>query len=251
MTYLGFHLTFILGPTVVLTAVALRSRARLGPRTPAALFAVAPLALLYTARWDQYLIANRVWWYGEDRVVGSWLGVPYEEYAFMMLQPVLTGALLLALLSLRSAPLVRPSTSWHGRRAGAAAGSALILTGLGAGAWALRNGGGWTYLGLILVWALPALGGLVVASWPGLRAFWRESLLTWAVATTYLGVADGIAIASGVWTISPEQSTGWLVFGLPFEEALFFAVTNGLVVAGAMLFWVPGLPPAGDGIRSE
>jgi uncharacterized membrane protein len=32
------------------------------------------------------------------------------------------------------------------------------------------------------------------------------------------------------------------VAGLPFEEGLFFAATNALVVTGVMLFWTPGLP---------
>jgi len=243
MTYLDFHAVFIVGPAILFTAWALRCRERLGSRTVPALFAVAPLAMIYTARWDQYLIANRVWWYGEDRVIGTWLGVPYEEYLFMVLQPVLTGALLLTLLSRRER-LEVPELTSKTLKTGVLAGGALIAVGLVGGVTALRGGSELTYLGLILVWALPALGALVAASWRGLRVFGRESLLAWGCSTLYLAIADRVAIGAGVWTISPEQSTGLLIAGLPVEEGLFFAVTNALVVAGAMLFFMPGLPPA-------
>ncbi|MCB0133166.1 MAG: lycopene cyclase domain-containing protein, partial [Caldilineaceae bacterium] len=40
---------------------------------------------------------------------------------------------------------------------------------------------------------------------------------------------------SGTWTIDPAQSTGWLVGTLPIEEAIFFLVTNTLVVFGITL----------------
>ncbi len=241
MTYLGFHLIFIVGPVCVLAALALLRRERLGRRTPAALFGVAPLALLYTARWDQELIARRVWWYGEDRVLGSWLGVPWEEYAFMLLQPVLTGALLLVLVGLGECVPAASSRPVPPTERGAV-GAPIVLIGLAGGSAALQAGGRWTYAGLILLWALPVLGVLAAASWGGLRRFGRESASTWALATAYLCAADRVAIDAGVWTISPTLSTGWTVIGLPVEEALFFAVTNGLVVAGAMLFLTPGLP---------
>ena len=241
MTYLHFHLVFIAGPTLLLCGWVLRRREHLGGRTIVALFAVSPLALLYTARWDQYLIANRVWWYGEDRVTGAWLGVPYEEYAFMVLQPVLTGALLLTLLSRRSR-LRRPEWTGPTIQGALVIGGGLIGVGLAGGITALRAGPEWTYFGLILIWAFPALGALTAGAWSGLHAFGRESTLAWTIATLYLAIADRIAIGAGVWTISPEQSTGWLIGGLPVEEALFFAVTNALVVAGAMLFFTPGLP---------
>jgi lycopene cyclase domain-containing protein len=245
VTYLGFHLLFIVGPTIALTMTALRRRGRLGKRTPVALFGVAPLAVIYTARWDQYLIANRVWWYGEDRVIGSWLGVPYEEYAFMVLQPILTGALLLTLIS-RRGDLTFPRPGRAVWLRGALVGAVVIAIGLVAGIPALSSGGRWTYLGLILVWAFPACGALIAGAWPGLSLFGRESLSAWALATVYLCVADRIAIGAEVWTIGDATSTGWMIAGLPVEEALFFAVTNALVVAGAMLFFTPGLQPAGS-----
>ena len=242
MTYLTFLLVFVGLPATLLTAVIKHRRHHLGRRVWLALLGVSPIAVVYTARWDQYLIAQKVWWYGEDRVLGAWLGVPYEEYGFMMLQPVLTGALLLALLSRRSRlqrPLVVGLSSHLGGLPWAAL---LLLVGRGGGVSALRSGPEWTYLGLILVWAFPVIAALTVGAWPGLRLYAREAATAWAISTLYLGAADHFAIGRGIWTIGSEQSTGWMIAGLPFEEGLFFAATNALVVAGAVLFWSPGLP---------
>ncbi len=242
MTYLEFLLLFVVAPAAVLTSVVAYNQHHLGSRVWVALLGVSPIAVVYTARWDQYLIAQNVWWYGEDRVRGAWLGVPWEEYGFMTLQPLLTGALLLTLLSRRS---IMERSSVSGLSAyvrGFPWGGLLFVTGFGAGILALRSGPEWTYLGLILVWAFPVIGALTAAAWPGLRTFAREAWIAWAVSTLYLGVADYIAISQGIWTISSEQTIGWTVAGLPFEEGLFFAATNALVVTGVMLFWTPGLP---------
>ncbi|WP_375335542.1 lycopene cyclase domain-containing protein [Halorussus sp. MSC15.2] len=46
-------------------------------------------------------------------------------------------------------------------------------------------------------------------------------------------------MGTGLWTISPDYSTGIHVAGLPVEEAIFFVLTNLLVVQGLLLFdWV-------------
>ncbi len=51
----------------------------------------------------------------------------------------------------------------------------------------------------------------------------------------WLAAADRIALADGVWAISPASSTGVLLLGLPLEEALFFALTCLLVADGLLL----------------
>ena len=59
-------------------------------------------------------------------------------------------------------------------------------------------------------------------------------------STLYLWFADRTAIKLGIWTIAPETSFGLSFFGLPIEEAVFFLMTNLLVVQG-----VPGLKAVG------
>ena len=46
-----------------------------------------------------------------------------------------------------------------------------------------------------------------------------------------------VSISLGLWTISPETTVGIAPFGLPIEEAVFFLVTNLLVVQGLVLYW--------------
>ncbi|KAJ3250281.1 hypothetical protein HK104_007477, partial [Borealophlyctis nickersoniae] len=53
------------------------------------------------------------------------------------------------------------------------------------------------------------------------------------VPTAYLWWVDHVALAAGVWRIDEGTSTGWMVTRfLPVEEAVFFLVTNCMVVFG-------------------
>ena len=49
--------------------------------------------------------------------------------------------------------------------------------------------------------------------------------------------ADSVAISNGIWFFPEGQSTGWKLYSiLPVEEALFFLMTNLMVVQGYILF---------------
>jgi lycopene cyclase domain-containing protein len=113
----------------------------------------------------------------------------------------------------------------------------LWLAAAAAGGLARREPRG-TYLGLILVWAAPVLAALW--AWAGAEVWMRRRayLLGIAAPTVYLWIADAVAIRLGIWSIDPRLSTGILILGLPVEEAIFFLVTNLLVVVGliAILF---------------
>lgn len=91
------------------------------------------------------------------------------------------------------------------------------------------------YMGLILAWASPILAGM---AWMSTDLFWsrrRVWALGIAVPTLYLWVADRIAIGLGIWDISNVYSFGVDPLGLPLEEAVFFFLTNVLVVQGYMM----------------
>jgi lycopene beta-cyclase len=89
VTYAAFLALFLLPPIALL--VLLRRPDR---RLLLALTATAVMAVVYTGPWDAAIIAEGVWSYPPGRVIGPTIGgVPIEEYAFFVLQTVMTGLL--------------------------------------------------------------------------------------------------------------------------------------------------------------
>ncbi len=97
--------------------------------------------------------------------------------------------------------------------------------------------GHWTYLVLILGWAAP----LILIQWliGGDVLVRRRRVLVPGVLipTLYLTFIDSFALHAGTWTISPEQSVNVFlpVIGVPIEEAVFFLVTNTLIIQALIL----------------
>lgn len=245
MTYLQFHVIFLAPPLLGLAAYVRRhppteltARAR-----RVAIPATATIAFLYTIPWDNYLVYANIWFYGPDRVIGTIGYVPVEEYLFFVLQPILAGLGVYVLYSISQ----RPGGRWmRPRRPIHAIGTALI-TGLfvaitALGVVALVRGGRLTYLGLILAWAGPVLALLWTWKHRLLQSYARLVAVAVALPSMYLWVADRIAIGAGVWTITPDTSTGWAPLGLPIEEAVFFLLTNLLCVFSVLIFLNPPLP---------
>ncbi|MFC6836910.1 lycopene cyclase domain-containing protein [Halomarina ordinaria] len=255
-TYAQFHFAFVLPAVAGLLAAATVTRSRTTRPTVwsidrpywSGVAIVTLLAVVYTTPWDNYLIARGVWGYGEGRTFVHLGFAPLGEYVFFVLQPILT-ALWLGQLTLRDgwpeADALGRTT--HGRRTldvgrlslryrGV---GALAATGLGiAGAVCLRSPET-LYLGAILAWGAPVLFIQWVVGLPQLLYQRRTAALGVAVPTLYLWVIDRVALATGIWHISPTYTTGVALVGLPLEEALFFLVTNLFVVQGLVLFrWV-------------
>ncbi len=234
MTYLQFHLVFLAPAILVLGGIAWRLRGRANGRDPGwALPLLAVVAFVYTTPWDNYLVYRAVWTYGADRVLGTVGYVPVEEYAFFLLQPVLTGLWYLVVRPWTPPP--RPASAaaprWGGAGFGALAVAGLVL---------VTAGGHGLYLGLILAWACPVLAGMWALA--GAKLARRRALLAWAVGppTLYLWVADRVAIGQGIWDITDATRTGLDLLGLPVEEAVFFLLTNLLVAQGLVLFLEEG-----------
>ncbi len=237
MTYLQFHFVFLL-PQIALLAWFFGRNPPRGAAKPALVWlgVMAAIALVYTTLWDNYLVYKGVWYYGEDRVLGTIGYVPVEEYLFFLLQPLFTGLLFYVLLA-RQGEHKTARQSGFARWTGA-----LVYLGLAAlGVWHLQYEAG-LYMGLILVWACPVLAGQWVYAgawiWSERRLWFISTLLP----TLYLWIADRIALGLGIWFIAEETTTGWHLFGLPIEEATFFLVTNLLVVQGLFLFMHVGDP---------
>lgn len=225
MTYLQFHLAFTIPPLLALALFQGRTREPWWP-----LAALVGIAFVYTTPWDNYLVAREVWTYPPDAVLATIGFVPVEEYAFFVIQTVITG-LWVRLLQARSPVAFQPTPDLGVRAIGASVFGLLSLLGVAC----VIAGGHWLYLGLIVAWAFPVLAGMW---WLGGHLIWaRRRLVALAVApvTVYLWVADRIAIGLGIWDITDATRTGWEIVGLPVEEALFFLVTNLLVAKGLVM----------------
>lgn len=102
----------------------------------------------------------------------------------------------------------------------------------------VRIGGSETYLGLILIWAVPFLWILWSLAYQFLlRLPLTSTLLPIALPTLYLWLVDTLALKRGTWVISTGTKTGFTLWpGLEIEEALFFLLTNCLIVFGLVAF---------------
>ena len=235
MTYGVFLLVFVIAPTLALAVVPPRPLAKpVTTRAKVSLPLVALIAFVYTTPWDNYLVYRGVWYYGPERVLAVFGYVPLEEYAFFLLQPFLTGLFLYRLLAREGTAArieaVRPASMlrWIGF-------SGFAITGI-AGAFCLAGPEKALYMGLILAWASPVLGGMWLYAGDFFWHLRRTFLLAVALPTLYLWAADRLAIGLGIWTIADQYSLGFDPLGLPVEEAVFFLVTNLLVVQGVLLF---------------
>ena len=241
MTYFNFLLIFLGIPLLGLVGLVWRDR-HLGIRLPAHLQTWNPvwvvvahigLALGYTTPWDNYLVANGIWYYQPHLISGVLIGwVPLEEYLFFVLQTIVSGAWGGFLLK-RFAP--HPAFVPNQRVRFGLSGVVGIIW-LASCLWLASGHQPATYTNLILSWALfPILIQCVF----GADILWHYRLpisLATLSTTLYLSVSDSFAIQAGTWEISPVYSFELFLLGrLPVEEFLFFLLTNLLVAVGVSL----------------
>lgn len=257
MTYFNFLFTFIGAPLLILAGLTWYDWLQ-GRRLPAGLSAFparwvllahVAAAVIWTTPWDNYLVATGVWYYDPQRVTGVTLGwVPIEEYTFFVVQTLLTGLWLLWLArgrvavgsreAGRAAPMDAPAVRMQrliSPRNLAAAGAleAFWLASILPALLGWRPG---NYLALEVGWLVPPI---ILQLLLGAERLWQERRLVAAgliPPVIYLAAADSVAIRAGTWTIAHDQTTGLLLGGiLPIEEALFFLLTNTLIVFGMIL----------------
>lgn len=102
----------------------------------------------------------------------------------------------------------------------------------------IREGKEGTYLGLILAWALPFIFLLWSLAYQFLAQLpFTGTILPVALPTVYLWVVDTLALKRGTWVIETGTKTGFTLWpNLEIEEALFFLLTNCLIVFGLVAF---------------
>jgi len=244
MTYFGFLLRFLLIPILIFLGVTYWDHKNKKPipgfQNGRAVWAGIGihvlLAVMYTTPWDNYLVASGVWYYNPSLVTGLVLGyVPIEEYTFFVLETLLAG-LWWYFLARRFPPAVAQNEIKPAKFLVYLSTCVLVLAWL-VFTWLFFFGAAkWTYLSIILFWALPPI---FIQLLFGADILWRyRSLVFWAIAVpgTYLSLMDIVALKETTWAISTTQTTGILFFGiLPLEEVVFFFITNALITFGLTL----------------
>lgn len=242
MTYFGFLLRFLVIPILVFVAITYwdhrRNKELNGFRNGRAVWIGIAihvlLAVIYTTPWDNYLVATGVWYYNPELVTGLLLGyVPIEEYTFFVLETILAGLWWWFLA--RRLPI--PAGTFRADKSLVYVSTCLLIS-----LWLLFTylfffgTTNWTYLAIILFWALPPI---IIQLLFGADILWHyRRLVFWGIAIpgTYLSLIDILALKETTWSISPDQTTGVLFFGiLPLEEVVFFFVTNILLTFGMTL----------------
>ena len=242
MTYFGFLFRFLVIPILVFLGITYwdnkrnkeMAEFRNGRAVWIAIVIHIGLAVIYTTPWDNYLVATRVWYYNPALVTGKLIGyVPIEEYTFFVLETILSGLWWWFLVRRIHPPrkrfepnkaLVYLSTS------------VLVFLWLIFSYLFFFGAPKWTYLSIILFWALPAILPQFLF---GTDILWHyRKLVFWGIFITaaYLSLMDIVALTQTTWSISKTQTTGVLFFGiLPLEEIVFFFITNILIVNGMTL----------------
>ncbi len=249
MTYFGFLLRFLVTPILVFVAITYWDNQKSrqipgfhdGRRVWTAIGIHILLAVVYTTPWDNYLVATGVWYYNPKLVTGLVIGyVPIEEYTFFILETILSGLWWWFLARhLPSSPI--PSSGLTKNKLLIYLSTSLLSLFWLVSTYLFFFGTTkWTYLSLILFWALPPI---FIQLLFGADILWHyRKLVFWAILVpgTYLSLLDIVALQETTWSISPSQTTGVLFFGiLPLEEVLFFFVTNALITFGMTLLLAP------------
>lgn len=242
LTYLDFLILFIFLPTfgvIILNLYELKRKNPIntvfkGINPVLVLFFSSFIALFYTTPWDNYLVANEVWFYELDQILGVIIGfVPLEEYIFFFTQPFFVGSILIWELRYYQPSSNLSRTSYMSRILSIIP---LFIIWIISLVIFLSNFSSGRYLALIILWAFPPIMLQLGYGADILWNNWKLILPTIVLPSLYLSIADAFAISDGVWTIAPETSLGVLFGGiLPFEEILFFFVTNILIVFGMTL----------------
>lgn len=228
LTYLQFHLVFVIPAVVAVTAVRLPGWRGLPRAYRLGVPLMTVVAVAYTAPWETYLIGRGVWGYGSGTVVARLFQIPLEEYLFIVLEVVLAG-MWLAVLPRPEVDI--PPMDLGERGFGLVAGLAV-----GAAGFTWTQFVDATYMGWLLTWAAPVLAVQWAYGWAYLWRIRRTVAAAVLGPTLYLCVADRVAIHIGVWELSETYTIGWTILGLPVEEAAFFLLTSLFLVQGIVLF---------------
>ncbi|KAK4555276.1 hypothetical protein LTR86_007572 [Recurvomyces mirabilis] len=237
--YALVHLTYTIPPALLLSIIYYPLCTKLDLYKLAFLITIAVVS---TIPWDSYLIRTNIWSYPPSVVLGPKIfSIPIEEVFFFVIQTYNTSLLYLLLSKpvLHSVYLVREKTGRRGKWTYIKLIGQLALgLAIKKGITFVREGGKETYLGLILVWAIPFLFLLWSLAYQFLVNLPPTStIIPIALPTLYLWLVDTLALKRGTWVIESGTKTGITLWeGLEIEEAVFFLLTNCLITFGLVAF---------------
>ncbi|KAI9925095.1 hypothetical protein MW887_006503 [Aspergillus wentii] len=199
------------------------------------IWTLVTIAVVSTIPWDSYLIVNSIWTYPPDAVIGPTLwSIPLEEVFFFIIQTYNTSLLYIMLTKRLVLPMYLGVPKCLNTKRNI--GTLTILTGSCLGIAGIYYGEKYTYIGLILAWVCPfMLLQWVIAYRFMLQLPRREILVCIFLPTFYLWAVDTIALGNGTWVIEDDTKLNIQLWGrLDIEEALFFLVTNVMIILGQM-----------------
>ena len=224
MTYLSFLSLFLLPVLIVVSCIFFKTYSKNKFRLKGIIILVL-IAVIYTTPWDSFIIKNGIWYYDENKILGTIFRIPIEEYLFMIVQTLISSMLYCIVQKNKIAESFSYSPKY------------LILFGIifFIGVMMIRVEY-FKYFGYLITWAsIPLAIQWSVGSNQLIGSF-KKWLLPFILFSIYLAFIDCIAIKNNVWTIAESTSCGINLFGLPIEELVFFLLTNLLVFQG-MTLW--------------
>ncbi|RHZ66742.1 uncharacterized protein CDV56_108150 [Aspergillus thermomutatus] len=209
LDYLFVHVKFNLPPALVMTGLYWPFFTRLDFCRITFLISVA---LIATTPWDSYLIRHNVWTYPSTAVIGKTIfSVPVEEVFFFIIQTYNTSLLYVILTKRFVLPMyLREAGTKFSIRV---RNSGMLVLGVMLG------------LGMACTWVIAYQFMVALPR--------REILLSIGIPTLYLWYVDRLSLQRGTWVIESGTKLGIQLWDhLDVEEALFFLLTNTMIVLG-------------------
>jgi lycopene cyclase domain-containing protein len=241
--YLIFHAVFTVPLILVLAYLQQDLGEKRNRRRIQNIVILVLIAYVYTIPWDNFMISVETWWYG-DIVWNTIIYAPVGEYLFFGIQTIIAG---LYLYYLDFNPIPKETDLRLKIRIG---GFLLIMLPFIFTFYLTIFGPNYLFYGSsIIAWTSPVIAIQWLVGGSYIIREWRKILYSIVPPTIYMWFIDGLAIYSGLWTISSQKTVGVSVGPLPVEEMLFFLSANIMTVFGMVLYeWVLEVWSNGDGV---
>lgn len=197
-------------------------------------------ALVFSVPWDLWAIRSHIWLFPPHANIGLWIGLPLEEYFFIIFVTLLISSAIIVLQERLGERLVNfeevKRTPYGPIRFGAAfalmwlllGGIFIIIDVLIKGGMSV-NFGQYSYLITTLIFAG---GAALIESLGAHRTLWvyrRVIGLAMLLGVLVTAFAERVALAWQLWAYDPTRTLDWYVLGGAIETYLFIVIVVGVV----------------------